>query len=195
MMQYAPAEEAPETPPAPAAEQSTMLSNGEAYLSVNVPADARVFVNGQATTSVGTQRTYVSRGLTPGTAYDYRVRVETTVDGEARSETKLVKLQAGQNLQVGFDFQAATEAVTTLKLNVPEGAKVTLAGQQTESTGSSRTFATKALSAGQQWKDYTIQVAMDRDGKSLVQEKTITLIGGETRELTIGFDEEKVAAR
>ena len=69
----------PTTPEAPATEQTSTSS--EATLTVNVPSDARVFVNGAKTTSVGSQRSYVSRGLQAGFNYTYEVRAEVERNG------------------------------------------------------------------------------------------------------------------
>jgi uncharacterized protein (TIGR03000 family) len=74
-------------------------------LTVNVPADAKVFVNGQPTTSTGERREYKSNNLKATETYAYRVRAEFVRDGQPVSEEQEVQLSPGQ---VGsFAFTAA----------------------------------------------------------------------------------------
>ena len=56
----------------------TMNGTGRsAVLSVHVPNDAKVYVNGMLTRSTGSDRRYVSNGLRPGFNYTYEVRAIT----------------------------------------------------------------------------------------------------------------------
>jgi uncharacterized protein (TIGR03000 family) len=85
--------------------------------------------------------------------------------------------------------ESAPAAKTTLKLNVPADAKVTLAGVETKQSGEAREFSTSRLTAGQAWQNYTIHVEVERNGQVLAQDQTITLTGGTTQELSINFDQ------
>jgi uncharacterized protein (TIGR03000 family) len=76
---------------------------------------------------------------------------------------------------------------------VPADAKVYLAGQQTSSTGPVREFATSKLTAGDQWADYVVRVEIDRNGRTLTKEQTVSIGAGETRQLSIDFDAPEVA--
>jgi uncharacterized protein (TIGR03000 family) len=75
---------------------------------------------------------------------------------------------------------------TQLTLRVPAGAKVTLAGVQTKQTGEVRQFTTTRLANGQAWQNYQVVVEMDKNGKLVREERTITLTGGVPQELAIG---------
>jgi uncharacterized protein (TIGR03000 family) len=171
----------------------TNASTGSALLNVSVPESARVFVNGRPTSSTGAQRQYVSRGLAEGFNYTYEIRAEATVDGRVVQDTKVVKVRAGQTIDVAFAMQAKPE--TTLTLRVPEDARVTLAGNETSATGELRVYRTTSLSDGQTWSDYQVRVTIERDGQTLTREQTIQLAAGESRELAFDFAAEKVAAR
>jgi len=169
-----------------------------ATLNVRVPADAKVFVNGLATSSTGTQRRYVSKGLQAGYTYTYELRAEIDRDGETVTETKVIKLRAGQSESLAFALAAGsdTERVavrTSLKLHVPADAKVYLSGNETRSHGEVREFSTTKLATGQQWDDYVVKVEVERDGKTLTQQQTLSLTGGEVREVNIDFDAPQVA--
>ena len=184
------------TPPAPGSHTSNYDAADAAMLAVSVPADAKVFVNGRATTSVGPQRQYVSRGLEAGMRYDYEVRAEFVRDGKPVSETKSVQLTAGTRSDLSFgssETQTAQSVVaprTALLLHVPADAKVFLAGQETKSAGTVRDFSTSRLTNGQKWEGYTIRVISGGQ----TQEKTISLTAGDNRELTFDFNATKVAS-
>jgi uncharacterized protein (TIGR03000 family) len=85
-------------------------------------------------------------------------------------------------------------ATTKLVLNVPADAKVTLAGIDTKSSGASREFVTTLLS-GSAWTDYSVRVEVERDGQTLVEERSVTLHPGDSREMTIEFNPARVASK
>ena len=173
-----------------------------ALLNVNVPADAKIFVNGSATTSTGADRQYVSRGLTAGNRYEYEVRAEITKDGNTVTETKNVTLAAGQMVNLSFNFDdnkdapvaSGNKAKTKLTLHVPADAKVYLAGRETSSTGDVREFTTSKLAPGAEWNNYTVKVVANVDGHEVSKDETITLTGGEDRDLTIDFGSNPIAS-
>ncbi len=190
------------TPPAPGAEPAPTGGNTtyhptygpertSALLSVKVPADAKVFVNDRPTTSVGNDREYISRDLTAGAVYNYDVRAEFVRDGRPVSETKSVQLTAGQSANLDFNAAAtaAAETRTTLTVHVPADAKLYLADHETQATGEVREFSTNRLAAGSHWATYAIKAVIERDGKPVVREETISLKAGESRDVTINFDE------
>ena len=187
----------PANPPAadptvPMPETQTSNSVNGALLTVNVPNQARVVVNGIPTRSKGSQRRYVSKGLTPGFSYTYEVKAEANVDGKPVVQTKTVQLRAGEQANLAFDFAAPSTVETSLTLHVPEDAKVYLAGNETKGNGPIRTFRTTRLADGKSWNDYAIRVVVDE--QNLSKEKVITLQAGDERELTFDFDVDKVAA-
>lgn len=178
----------PPPPEIPPADDQTSTS-GEATLTVNVPQDARIYVNGVKTKSVGSERSYISRGLQAGMNYTYQVRAELERDGKLVEETKTVSMQAGRTARVAFSLEASEVATTTtLTLNVPADAKVFLAGNETTGTGAVREFTTSKLAAGQSWENYSIRVTFDRDGQTVTREKSVTLNAGENQ--MVSFESE-----
>ncbi len=87
----------------PATAVATSTVDNSAMLTVSVPADAKVFVNGHATTSTGANRNYISRDLKPGATYTYHVRAEFTREGQPVSEEQTVQLGVGQTRALAFD--------------------------------------------------------------------------------------------
>jgi uncharacterized protein (TIGR03000 family) len=170
-------------------------------MQIFVPADAKLFINGREMKSTGRVRTFSSEPLVEGVAYMYKVRAEMIRDGRTITENETVQLQPGRITQLTFDFAAAPTASakdvaalgpkTTLKLHVPEDAKVILSGNDTRSIGRVREFSTDALAANQDWADYEVRVEVLRNGRKIVKDHTIHLTAGATRELKFDFNEEE----
>ncbi|HLA86206.1 MAG TPA: cyclic lactone autoinducer peptide [Thermoguttaceae bacterium] len=106
---------APEMPsnPVPANPVPPVSSNSSAgvpsransgLLTVWVPANAKVYINGNETTTQGTRRRYVSNGLQSGLTYKYEVRAEVVRNGMVAEEQKTVYLTAGAAEGVAFGF-------------------------------------------------------------------------------------------
>ena len=167
----------------------------KALLSVAVPEEAKVFVNGQPTKTPGAQRRYVSPGLARGFSYTYEVRAEVLRDGQTVSETKRVHLRAGQTADLAFQFPVEATVETVLTLHLPENATVTLDGRATKATGPVRKFATTKLDRGQQWAGYQVAISVQHDGRTLTRNENVTLVGGENRELTFDFVDQRLALR
>ena len=178
----------------PAADGMTSNRDGNALLTVHVPNEARVFVNNLATSSSGSDRTFVSRNLRWGARYNYEVRAEIVRDGKSVTETKSVELAANENAELNFTFakpeQTAAKA-TVLKVHVPADAKVYLAGKETRSAGEVREFTTSKLAEGQEWTNYTIRAVVTRNGKLISRDETISLKAGEARQLSFDFGADK----
>jgi uncharacterized protein (TIGR03000 family) len=191
---------APNVPAIPNNGTSIQDRNTTVSFSVSVPEEAMIFVNDNATTSTGTERTYISRGLKAGKSYTFHVRAEVVRNGQTVTETKKIRLIAGQHTSLAFDFapnadeQLAEKSVETkLTLNVPAEAKVYLSGRATSTTGEVREFATTKLAAGNSWADYVVVVTYEKDGQLLSQERNVTLKAGDAREVTFDFDHDKFA--
>jgi uncharacterized protein (TIGR03000 family) len=174
-------------------EQQTGHRLGNAILTVQVPQGTQIFVNGVRTTSQGTVRRYVSRDLTPGYQYTYEVRAESHQAGRPTTQTKTVHLRAGQSAELVFDATDRSAIETALTVNVPSDARVFLAGNKAPGTGLQRTYRTTRLTAGDAWKDYLVRVEVDRDGKTMSQEKNITLQAGDRQDLTFHFELDRLA--
>jgi len=181
-------------PPAAVPPAGTPASYSDGLLAVSVPEDARIFVNGQPTSSTGGLRQYVSRNLKNGFNYAYEVRAEVVRDGKPVELVKSVNVRAGETAALAFDFPATDSSQTSLTIHVPADAKVYLAGNATKATGETRIFRTTGLTTGKSWDGYTVRVELDRGGKVETKEETISLKAGETREIRFDFGGDKVAS-
>jgi uncharacterized protein (TIGR03000 family) len=94
-----------ETTPAPApTKTSSQSAENSGVLTVWVPYDAKVTVNGRETKSTGSRRQFISYGLKPGLSYKYVVKAEVVRDGQIVEDTRTVALTAGQITAVAFGF-------------------------------------------------------------------------------------------
>ena len=75
-----------------------------ALVTVWVPHDARVIVNGYETKSSGSRRQFVSYGLKPGYEYEYEIRAQVPRDGKMIEDVQMVTLTAGGEDSVAFGF-------------------------------------------------------------------------------------------
>jgi uncharacterized protein (TIGR03000 family) len=189
----APSVDFDEAPPEPAPLEGVQLDRSRGILTVRLPEDAKLYVNGQLTRSTGSSRRFVSTNLTAGNRYPYDLRAVIERDGREETRTKNVRLVAGDKAHVEFDFAAEQPVETKLTLNLPADATVELAGSATTSTGPVRSFSTTKLAEGELWSKYTVQVSVERDGRTLTKKQTIDLRGGESRDLDFEFDDSQVA--
>lgn len=113
-----PVPDEPKTMPAPTPPKTSATSaENSGVLTVWVPYDAKVTVNGQVTKSTGSRRQFVSYGLKPGLSYKYVIKAEVVRDGKIVEETpQTVNLTAGQITAVAFGFNVTqTEQVAASK--------------------------------------------------------------------------------
>ncbi len=73
-----------------------------ANLKFVLPAEAKLYVDGQLTTPSGTERVFATPPLLPGQLYYYDVKAELNVHGRTVTEEKRVIVQAGANITETF---------------------------------------------------------------------------------------------
>lgn len=169
---------------------SSTTVNDSVNLTVSVPTAAKIYVNGNPTTSTGAVRQFVSHGLQSGKEYRFKLRAELeTASGDTLTEEKDVVVGAGAFEHIAFAFDNAADAAieTAVTLNVPEGATVRLAGSDTAVTGSQRTYRTQRMKLGEVWDDYQIEVTHEGHTKR----QSIRLIAGDQLEMTFNFGEDR----
>ncbi|MBX7103339.1 MAG: TIGR03000 domain-containing protein [Gemmataceae bacterium] len=75
---------------------------GAAKLILNVPAQAKIYVDDMPMAGTDTVRHFRTPELEPGQTYYYTVRVEGTRDGQEISETRRVLVRAGEEFRETF---------------------------------------------------------------------------------------------
>jgi uncharacterized protein (TIGR03000 family) len=81
-------------------------------LIVSVPAEARLTIDGEVTTSTATQRVFVSPALNYGREYSYTLQAEFKMNGKQVTRTREVTIKAGEETRVSFDDETSTEIVS-----------------------------------------------------------------------------------
>ena len=171
-------------PDADAGSTEFRQSSSQAILSLKLPRDAKVYINGKLTETEGTLRQYVSRNLNEDKDYRYRVKAVVNKDGREIVRSRLVNMRPGKDRLVRFNFDQPQ--VTTLVLKVPADAEVLLDGKKTKAKGKTRTFSTRKLSNEQSWNDYRIEVRYLKDGEQVVEQRTLNLMAGANKMIAIG---------
>jgi uncharacterized protein (TIGR03000 family) len=82
----------------------TANQGNAATITVHLPADANLTIDGQPTRSTSGTRTFVSPPLEPGKTYTYTLRAEINRDGQPRDVKKTINVQAGRPTDVTLDF-------------------------------------------------------------------------------------------
>lgn len=95
-------EKAPENLKAPMKEQGA-AQNSRATLVVNLPADARLFIDNEPTRTTSAARTFRTPDLLSGEVYGYELRAEVEVAGRTFTVTRRIRLKAGEEVRTTFD--------------------------------------------------------------------------------------------
>jgi uncharacterized protein (TIGR03000 family) len=91
--------------------RSAMSSNQtQSIIVVNLPADARLTIDGQPTSSSSATRSFVTPPLEPGPTYGYSLSAEITRNGRRTILTQQVTFAAGEEKRVSFEFPSLTSA-------------------------------------------------------------------------------------
>jgi uncharacterized protein (TIGR03000 family) len=108
----------PTYPPPSPPEHSVAVpstSGAVAYLLVQTPADAEVWLEGVKTQQSGPARLFATPPLTPNARYAYAVRVRWSEDGRPMEQTQEVILQAGDRLSLQFPTGPKLDLLPTPK--------------------------------------------------------------------------------
>jgi uncharacterized protein (TIGR03000 family) len=83
-------------------------------LTLHVPANAKVWLAGNATASSGETRQFETTTLAAGQTWrNYEIRVTTLVDGREQVAAKVIDLAAGQSVELSLDPAQRTAAADT----------------------------------------------------------------------------------
>jgi uncharacterized protein (TIGR03000 family) len=77
---------------------------GTGLITISVPEEAKVYINGRETKSTGKVRQYVSAGLIAGYVHTYEIRAVAVRNGQPVEELRHVELRIGQQSTVAISF-------------------------------------------------------------------------------------------
>ena len=87
-------------------------ADAPAVILVSLPENAKLTIDGNATTSTSSQRTFISPPLPQGEQFQYTLRAEVVREGRTITETHLVNVRGGEETRVPFNFSSSGVAST-----------------------------------------------------------------------------------
>jgi uncharacterized protein (TIGR03000 family) len=79
-----------------------------ATMIVDLPAEANLTIDGEATHAASSQRTFSSPPLQPGKTYSYTLQAEVTRNGQKSTVVRNVDVRAGQVSRISLAFPTQT---------------------------------------------------------------------------------------
>lgn len=162
------------------AHTTTIIPSGGdiAEVSIRVPADAKLYADGQLTGLSGSQRNFVTPSLEKNRDYNYTLKVEYVRDGKPVVETKQAVVRAGTKVAVDFSESARTEMVASkVTVNLPTDAQLYV-DNQPKSVPTSGEFRTPELVKGQTYA-YEFRVERMTNGVKQADNKRVVFKAGE----------------
>src|SRR5262245_19398585 len=101
-------------PPAPAKPGASPKDDGKgARLIIDVPAQAKLYIDGQLSKSIAEQRQFSTPPLQSGQTYFYDLAVEVMKDGKPVTEEKRIVVRAGDEIRESFTNMAKPSNVSS----------------------------------------------------------------------------------
>lgn len=89
-------------------EPQSAVPASEGTISILVPENAQVSINGYVTKSTGRVRRYVAKSLQAGLVYPFNIQVKVVRDGRTLTDSRQVKLTGGALEAVVFNFDRSS---------------------------------------------------------------------------------------
>jgi uncharacterized protein (TIGR03000 family) len=148
-----------------------------ATVVVNLPADARLFVDNMPITLTGPVRVFRTPPLQPAMSYTYSLRIELDRGGRTHTDSRTVELQPGKTANVSFPEPGTQGTAARINLALPAGANLWVDGQPWPA--SQKAILTPSLAPGREYV-YTLKLERDRDGQKESLTRTVTFRAGES---------------
>jgi len=169
------------------------IQSTAARVRVTLPnPQARIWVDGQQTSSTGSVRMFHTPALTSGGSY--RIKVSWMEDGREVTKERTVAVSPGQTASLDFgqgrsgseeasESQPGTTSTadgTPIRVIVPDAqANVWINDRKMTATGTSRSLNAPALRAGDT-SGYRVRASWTKDGQVVTQERTISPTAGQS---------------
>jgi uncharacterized protein (TIGR03000 family) len=183
----------PQTTLPPAELGEAVSSPNQATIVVTLPADARLFAEGQLIDLPGAVRTFRTPPLLePGRTYEYLLKIEVQRNGQTVRMEETVKLESGKGTRVIFPEPGAGSGNTArIDVRFPADATLIVEGQPWNSTAGHAVIRTPELSAGHD-HFYQLKVEIVRQSMRHTLTREVAFRAGQ--DLRVDF-EEPAAAR
>jgi uncharacterized protein (TIGR03000 family) len=86
---------------------TTKLNAAPARITVELPASAKLYVDGVLKNSEGLVRNFHTPDLTKGQSYYYDLKAEITIDGNTITDEKRIIVKAGETINEAFPKMVA----------------------------------------------------------------------------------------
>lgn len=104
-----------DTLPEPKATTPGASAASRARLIVELPADAKLFIDDHLMRTTSDRRTFNTPTLEDGQTYYYELRAEVVRDGKPVVVSRRITLKAGDEIQTNFGDMESTATVSTVK--------------------------------------------------------------------------------
>jgi len=195
-----PKKEEPKKDPKKDPNDGMVKSPTKAAVVVRLPADAKLYADGQLTALDTAERRFYTPTLDAGRDYHYNMKVEYVRDGKTVTDTKVVPVRAGEMAEVEFvdltrvasrtKQPAMASSKVTIKL--PGKAKLYVDNSPNPLADGTRVFNTPELPKGEEFF-YVFRAEVVRDGKTESQTQQISFRAGEA--VTVDFDGMSVVSK
>jgi uncharacterized protein (TIGR03000 family) len=179
--------------PAPVAPAVARAADSQATVVVQLPADARMWVDGKLADLSSASRSFRTPALEMDRDYYYTIRAETRANGQTLAQTARVIVRAGQMSRVDFGDLTGVARVTTegpapahVTVRLPADARLFVDDVLAPQTS----FDTPKLAAGRTFY-YTLRVEPRDGGRS--DSRRVELQAG--KQVEVDFTAATVASR
>jgi uncharacterized protein (TIGR03000 family) len=154
----------------------------QATIIVQVPAEAKVFVDDIEASLTSTSRRFVTPALDLDRDYYYTIKAELVRDGKTLADSKRVVFRAGKTVKVDFGDLSTAKVVpqaapASVTVRLPADARLSIDGTECPLTSATRTFATPNLDPGYKYS-YTLKAEITREGKTRSASKKVIVEAG-----------------
>jgi uncharacterized protein (TIGR03000 family) len=172
----------PKMAPVDPKKTSFQPTSDRAVVAVRLPADAKLYADGQLTELTSSERKFYTPSLNPNQRYQYELKVEYVRAGKPVQEAKKVVVKAGETTEVEFVENTALasyeEAVSKVTIRVPADAVIFVDDQMNDVRSTVREFRTPQLPKGKTF-GYQFRAEVMREGKKVSQVQSVTFKAGE----------------
>jgi uncharacterized protein (TIGR03000 family) len=159
-----------------------------ATVTVQLPSDARLYADGQPVQFDPATKSFATPSLNSGEDYEYTLKAEVLQGGRILTESKTVKVRAGQTTQVAFDNLRApgreaevAQAPARITVQLPARAKLYV----NNVLWTTRSFDTPTLTKGHEYS-YDLRAELEQNGQTIREAKTVKFQAG--AKLTVEFE-------
>ena len=167
-------------------------------VTVLVPPDARLSVNGVPCPLTGRRRSFESPPFAPGRRYTYTLRAEAARGGNTVVKTRRVELRAGGAIEEDFtglfppqDLPAPRPGRCRVTVVLPADARLFVDNVPCPLTSGRRSFETPPLPAGRRFF-YMLRAEVSRGGAVRTRSQKVLVEAG--KDVTVRFDESEFRA-